>query len=119
MGFIDRVRGDETGTAHHYIELDIDQLAPPSGPDDRPTVHIAGIKEQRDVLEILDALHDGDVVIADIMTLTTSGPKIKHIIEELRQAAEEIGGDMAQKGDDQLIITPASVSINRGKLGRD
>ena len=38
--------------------------------------------------------------------------------DELKQVAHEVGGDIVQKEDDQIIITPGGVGISRSKLGR-
>ena len=35
---------------------------------------------------------------------------------ELRQVAEEVDGDIAQKGDDQIIVAPTGVAVAREKL---
>ena len=35
-----------------------------------------------------------------------------------QQVAREVGGDIVQKGDDQLIVTPTGVSISRETLRR-
>ncbi|PSP52220.1 hypothetical protein BRC60_00690, partial [Halobacteriales archaeon QH_1_68_42] len=49
---------------------------------------------------------------------TTQDRTMEHITDELKQVANEVGGDIAQKGDDQLIITPHGVAINRDPLGQ-
>ena len=43
---------------------------------------------------------------------------MNRITNELKQVVAEVGGDIVQKGDDQIIATPAGVSINRDKIGR-
>jgi hypothetical protein len=43
---------------------------------------------------------------------------MEHISDELKQVANEVGGDIVQKDDDQLIITPAGVAIARDRLGQ-
>lgn len=115
MGLFDR--GQDPESPEDYIELEVPETAAIGGGGER-SVHIAVITEQRDVLAVRDALYDEDVVIADIGTLTTSGPQVEHIIDELRQTVEELGGDMVKKGDDQLIMTPSGVSISRRKLNQ-
>lgn len=115
MGIFDR--GRDSGRPEEYIELEVDAVSPDSTEGNR-LVRIAAITEQRDALEIQDAVHNGDIVIADIATLTTSGPTIEHIIDELRTTVEELGGDIVKKGDDQLVLTPPGVEIDRKKLGR-
>ncbi|TQR22321.1 hypothetical protein C9J85_10630 [Haloferax sp. wsp5] len=73
---------------------------------------------QQDVIAIKDAVYDGDVVIADITRHSTPDRTMEHISDELKQVADEVGGDIVQKDDDQLIITPAGVGIARERLGR-
>lgn len=41
---------------------------------------------------------------------------MEHIIDDLRQVAREVDGDIVQKGDDQIVITPTGISISRQKL---
>ncbi|MFW6153540.1 MAG: cell division protein SepF, partial [Halobacteriota archaeon] len=43
---------------------------------------------------------------------------VEHIVDELRQVAKEVDGDIVQKGDDQLIVTPTGVRISRQKIGK-
>jgi SepF-like predicted cell division protein (DUF552 family) len=43
---------------------------------------------------------------------------MERVTDELRQVAREVGGDIVQKGDDQIIVTPGGVGVSREKLGR-
>ncbi|MDY6764836.1 MAG: cell division protein SepF, partial [Halobacteria archaeon] len=40
----------------------------------------------------------------------------ERVIDDLRDLAHRIGGDIVQKGDEQLIITPRGVEIHREKV---
>lgn len=122
MGFMDKLLGEQ-GTQRRgrsvedYVEVDVGDIE--AAPDEAGTkVHIAEIDGQRDLIAIKDAIYDGDIVVADIVRLRTSDSTVEHIIDELRQVAHEVNGDIVQKGDDQIIVTPTGVSINRSKLGR-
>ena len=118
MGFMSKILGDrDAHTAEDYVELNLDDFDTASG-DAAMQVHIAEIQGQQDVIAIKDAIYDGDLVIADITRHSTSDRTIEHIIDELRQVSKEVDGDIVQKGDDQLIITPHSVAINRDPLGQ-
>jgi SepF-like predicted cell division protein (DUF552 family) len=86
--------------------------------DVETSVYIANIGDKSDVVEIKDAVYDGDIVVADITRHTTQDRTMEHITDELKQVAREVGGDIVQKDDDQLIITPAGVGISRERLGR-
>jgi uncharacterized protein len=119
MGFMDKILGEApSGSAGDYVELDLDDFD--AAPDEsRVSVHIAEIQGQQDVIDIKDAVYDGDIVIADITRLRTQDTTVERITDELQQVAREVNGDIVQKGDDQLIVTPTSVSISRTKLGRN
>ena len=82
------------------------------------SVHVAKIDGQQDVIAIKDAIYDGDLVVADITRHSTQDRTAEHIIDELRQVASEVSGDIIVKGEegDQLIITPAGVKVSREKL---
>lgn len=99
-----------------YVELDSSDVDEPVE-GSKMNVHIAQIDGQRDVIEIKNAIYDGDIVVADITRHTTGDRTMDRITQDLQEITHEVGGDIVQKADDQLIITPAAVSINRTKLG--
>lgn len=119
MGLMSKILGG-TGSSRRtddYVELDA-SLASPSAQEAEREVRIARIGEKQDVIEIKDAVYDGDIVIADITRHTTQDRQMEHITDELQQVASEVGGDIVQKDDDQLIITPSGVAVNRERLDR-
>jgi len=117
MGFMDRFLGSGTRSTEDYVELDLEDV--PAGANDAGMqVHIAEIQGQEDAIAIKDAVYDGDLVVADLTRLRTQDRTAEHIVDELRQVADEVDGDIVQKGDDQLIVTPTGVSISREKLNR-
>lgn len=99
-----------------YTEIEADE-SESLEPEVKMDVRIAEVHEQQDALDIKDAVYDGNLVVADITRLRTSDPTVEHITEELRQVADEVGGDIVKNGDDQIIVTPTGVRINREKLG--
>jgi len=117
MGFMSKILGDRSGSTEDYVELDLDDFDTASA-EAAVQVHIAEIDGQEDVIAIKDAVYDGDLIIADITRLRTKDSTVEHVIDELRQVAREVGGDIVQKGDDQLIVTPSGIGISREKLNR-
>jgi hypothetical protein len=116
MGIMSKiVGGGPTHTTEDYVELDLDDFDTARG-EAGMSVHIAEIADQQDVIAIKDAVYDGDFVIADITRLRTQDRTVEHILDELQQVAEEVDGDIVQKGDDQLIVTPTGVTVSREKL---
>ena len=119
MGLMSKIFGD-TGAGRRtedYVELTAGDIET-EGAEATRQVRIAKIGDKNDVIEIKDAVYDGDVVVADITRHTTQDRTMEHISDELKQVAREVGGDIVQKDDDQLIITPAGVAVSRDRLGR-
>ncbi|MFP4217311.1 MAG: cell division protein SepF [Salinarchaeum sp.] len=116
MGLMNKILGDQgSGEMDDYADLE-GTVPESSDAEASMNVRIAEISEKQDAIAIKDAVYDGDLVVADITTLRTEGPTTDHIVDELRRVAEEVGGDIVKKGDDQLIVTPAGVKISREKL---
>ncbi|GGK54463.1 hypothetical protein GCM10009067_03700 [Haloarcula sebkhae] len=119
MGLMSKILG-ESGSSRNtedYVELDANEFEM-TGTELERQVRIARISDKQDVIDIKDAVYDGDVVVADITRHSTQDRTMEHISDELKQVANEVGGDIVQKDDDQLIITPAGVGISRERLGR-
>ena len=116
MGIMTKILGGGgERSVDDYVELDMDDFAEARA-ETGMQVHIAEIGDQSDVIPIKDAVYDGDLVIADITRHSTSDRTVEHIIDELRQVAEEVDGDIVQKGDDQIVVTPTGVNVSRQKL---
>ena len=117
MGLMSKLLGSSSNSAEDYVELDVDDFET-DGAAASVRIRFADISDKNDVIDIKDAVYDGDIVVADIIRHTTSDRTMEHIIDELKQVTDEVGGDIVQKEDDQIIITPAGVGISRSKLGR-
>jgi SepF-like predicted cell division protein (DUF552 family) len=112
-----KLLGSSSNSAEDYVELDVDDFDA-NGASASVQIRFADISEKNDVIDIKDAVYDGDIVVADIIRHTTSDRTMEHIVDELKQVANEVGGDIVQKEDDQIIITPGGVGISRSKLGQ-
>jgi SepF-like predicted cell division protein (DUF552 family) len=116
MGIMSKiVGGDGKHSTDEYLDLGVEGIEPSHGSAGM-SVRIATISGRQDVIDIKDAVYDGDLVIADITRHTTSDDTMKRIVDSLRQVAEEVDGDIAQKGDDQIIVAPTDVAVAREKL---
>jgi SepF-like predicted cell division protein (DUF552 family) len=118
MGLMDTILGDNEGTRRKedYVELSADGM-PMENAAAGTNIHIARIGEKTDVIDIKDAVYDGDIVLADVTRHSTQDRTMEHIIDELQQVVNEVDGDIAQKNDDQIIIAPTGVRISRERLG--
>ena len=119
MGLMSKILGDSgpSRQTEDYVELHADDFDTSSGEAERQ-VRIARIGDKQDVIEIKDAVYDGDIVVADITRHSTQDRTMEQISDELKRVVNEVGGDIVQKDDDQLLITPAGVVISRERLGQ-
>jgi len=119
MSIVEKILGQgRRRTADEYEELDLEQYEEDVvQPDVRRQVHIAELRGQEGVMDVKDLVYDGDIVLADISHIN-SGKRLENIMEEFRKVTREVGGDIVQKGDDQLIITPGSIAVSRDKIAR-
>ena len=118
MGLMSTILGEQGDSRRKedYVALSADGL-PAEEAGARTRIHIARISDKTDVIDIKDAVYDGDVVIADVTRHSTQDRTMEHIIDELQQVVKEVDGDIAQKDDDQIIIAPTDVRISRERLG--
>ncbi|WP_408957411.1 cell division protein SepF [Natrinema sp. 74] len=118
MGLMSKILGGgQSRTVDDYAELNLEDVSTESAAATMQ-VHIAEVGSKADAIDIKDAVYDGDIVIADVTRLRTEDSTVEHIVDELRQVAQEVDGDIVRKGDDQMIITPTGVRISREKLGQ-
>ena len=118
MGLMSRIiGGNQSRSTDDYVELDLNDVSA-GATEATMQVHIAEVSGQADAIDIKEAVYDGDVVVADITRLRTEDSTVEYIVDELRQVAQEVDGDIVRKGDDQMIITPTGVRVSREKLGQ-
>ncbi|GAB6862130.1 cell division protein SepF [Haloplanus litoreus] len=116
MGIMSKILGGGgTHSTEDYVELSLDDFDTARA-EAGMSVHFAEISEQRDAMAIKDAVYDGDLVIADITRMSPSDSVVDRILEDLRQVAREVDGDVVVKEDDQVVVTPTGVKISREKL---
>ena len=120
MSIVEKILGQPSGRkSKEYEELDIEQYEEEvAQPEVRRRIHIAEIRGQEGVMDVKDLVYDGDIVLVDISHFNANDKRLESLMEEFRQVTSEVGGDIVQKGDNQLIITPGGIGISREKITR-
>lgn len=120
MSIVEKILGQgNRRTADEYEELDLEKYeGEVASPEVRRHVHIAELRGQEGVMDVKDLVYDGDIVLADISHFASNDKRFESLMEEFRKVADEVGGDIVQKGDDQVIITPGSIAVSREKITR-
>jgi SepF-like predicted cell division protein (DUF552 family) len=116
---IDRLFGTrQHADAEEYLELDLGQYEEVFEEEPAGTyVKVAEIMSVNNLPELKDEIYKGNIVIVDISHLKNDRIALDRIIKELKQVAIDVHGDIAGLGEDQVIITPMAIKIDRRKLG--
>ena len=116
---IDRLFGARPhGDAEEYLELDLGQYEEVFEEEPAGTyVKVAEIMSVNNLAELKDEIYKGNIVIVDISHLKNDRIALDRIIKELKQVATDVHGDIAGLGEDQVIVTPMAIKIDRRKLG--
>jgi hypothetical protein len=115
MGLVRTLLGGSTSPEGKYKQLDETNLKGAES-SSAGVLHKADVRGQQDIMNIKDALYDGDVVIADIRNCNANGLNEQRVTDQLRQVVSETGGDIVKNGADQLVMTPPTLAISRKKL---
>jgi SepF-like predicted cell division protein (DUF552 family) len=107
--------GSDNRSVDDYHELDIEQPGSEvKGPG--PHVQVATIKNNQHVLDVRDAVYDGNIVIATIKC-SRSNITEERVTEMLAHAANDVGGDIVQKGANEFLLTPSGSKVARERIG--
>jgi len=80
-------------------------------------IKTAELEGLNDVRELKKEIYAGNILILDISQTKKDKVLVEKAIKDLKMAASDVGGDIAGIGDDQVIVAPKGVKIERKKLG--
>ena len=118
--FLDKLIGTgtkETSNVEEYQELDLsefeDSLLDENGGMSVRIAELTGL----DVLnELKKQVYDGNILIIDVVPSKHDKTLFDRVVKSLKQVAIDVNGDIAMVKDEQVIVTPGGVRINRQKI---
>ena len=69
-----------------------------------------------DIPELKREIYAGNILILDISLAKQDKVLVEKAIKDLKMAAFDVGGDIAGISDEQVIVTPMGIKIERKKL---
>ncbi|MCL7415560.1 MAG: cell division protein SepF [ANME-2 cluster archaeon] len=106
-----RSEGDE------YVDLDLSDYEEVI--ENEPAemyIRIAELNNLNDIPDLKKEIYDGNLLLVDISLLKQDKFNLDRAIKELKQVVEDVHGDIAGVGDEQVIVAPMGVRINRSKI---
>ena len=118
--FLDKLIGTgskETSNVEEYQELDLsefeDSLLEENG---GMSVRIAELTGLEVLNELKKQVYDGNILIIDVVPSKNDKMLFDRVVKSLKQVAIDVNGGIAMVKDEQVIVTPGGVRINRQKI---
>jgi len=118
MGLASKIFGEKkTGLTEGYVDLEKYAESETSTlTDAKMHVAVGEIQRYEDIKAISDYVYGGNVLILDFSQIAGEEVILKRITTELKKMAKDIGGDIAGIGNNQMIISPSGVKVDRRKI---
>ncbi len=118
--FLDKLIGSgkkARSEAEEYQELDLSEFE--EGFKDEPTnmfIRVAELSALDTLPQLKKQIYENNVLIIDISSSKHDKLLFDRAIKDLKQVVSDVHGDIAMIKEDQIIVTPRGVRIDRQKL---
>lgn len=99
-----------------YTELDLGDYEGALEDSTKMYIRVAELTNINELPDIKKEIYNGNIMIIDISLIKRDNLLLDRIIKDLKQVANDVRGDIAGIGDDQVIVSPSGVKINRTKV---
>lgn len=101
-----------------YLDLDLEEYEEGLKGEESVKMYIktAELTGLYDIPELKKEIYAGNMLILDISRARQDKVLVEKAIKDLKMAALDVGGDIAGISDDQVVVTPMGIKIERKKL---
>lgn len=79
-------------------------------------IRIAELNNLNEIPDLKKEIYEGNLLLIDISLLKRDKFNLDRAIKELKQVVEDVHGDIAGVGDEQVLVAPTGVRIDRSKI---
>jgi SepF-like predicted cell division protein (DUF552 family) len=79
-------------------------------------IRIAELNNLNELPDLKKEIYDGNMLLVDISLIKRDKFNLDRAIKELKQVVEDVHGDIAGIGEEQVIVAPMGVKIDRSKI---
>ncbi|HID19635.1 MAG TPA: DUF552 domain-containing protein [Methanophagales archaeon] len=103
-----------------YLDLDIEEYEAELKDEEGVKMFIktSELTGLYDIPELKKEIYAGNILILDIALARQDKVLVEKAIKDLKMTAFDVGGDIAGIGEDQVIIAPMGIRIERKKMGK-
>ncbi|WP_462273094.1 cell division protein SepF [Methanohalophilus sp.] len=120
MAFMDKLFGSgtkETSSAEEYTELDLGKYEEVMDEEPAETyVRVAELTNLNELPSLKKEIYDGNILMIDISNIKADKLMLDRALKDLKEVIIDVHGDIAGIKEDQVLVTPTGVKIDRSKV---
>ncbi len=104
-------------TEDEYTELDLTKYEEVM--DDEPAetyIRVAELTNLNELTSLKKEIYDGNIVMIDISNIKVDKLLLDRALKDLKEVVMDVHGDIAGIKEDQVLVTPMGIKIDRSKL---
>ncbi|WMW22437.1 cell division protein SepF [Methanolobus mangrovi] len=104
-------------TEDEYTELDLTKYEEVM--DDEPAetyIRVAELTNLNELTSLKKEIYDGNIVMIDISNIKVDKLLLDRALKDLKEVVMDVHGDIAGIKEDQVLVTPMGIKIDRSKI---
>ncbi|MDK2826452.1 cell division protein SepF [Methanolobus sediminis] len=104
-------------TEDEYTELDLTKYEEVM--DDEPAetyIRVAELTNLNELTALKKEIYDGNIVMIDISNIKVDKLLLDRALKDLKEVVMDVHGDIAGIKEDQVLVTPTGIKIDRSKI---
>ena len=117
---MDKLFGDgkkSTSAVNEYTELDLGKYEEVLDEEPAETyIRVAELTNLNELPGLKKEIYDGNILMIDISNIKADKLLLDRALKDLKDVVADVRGDIAGIKDDQVLVTPSGIRIDRSKL---
>ncbi len=104
-------------TEDEYTELDLTKYEEVI--DDEPAetyIRVAELTNLNELTSLKKEVYEGNILMIDISNIKVDKLLLDRALKDLKEVVMDVHGDIAGIKDDQVLVTPTGIKIDRSKI---
>ena len=117
---MDKIFGSGTGPTNNvdeYTELDLGKYEEVLDEEPAETyIRVAELTNLNELPGLKKEIYDGNILMIDISNIKADKLLLDRALKDLKDVVVDVRGDIAGIKDDQVLVTPSGIWIDRSKI---
>ncbi len=117
---MDKIFGSGTGPTNNvdeYTELDLGKYEEVLDEEPAETyIRVAELTNLNELPGLKKEVYDGNILMIDISNIKADKLLLDRALKDLKDVVADVRGDIAGIKDDQVLVTPSGIRIDRSKI---